>query len=90
MAKLKINAIADNKPVKLTVELSATVFQDLASYAEAITRTSDAPVPIEPSKLVGPMLERFMTSDRAFRKMRRGFTSQSPASGAVAGGAKSG
>jgi hypothetical protein len=34
MAKLKLGAIADDKPVKLTVELSAAVHRDLLAYAD--------------------------------------------------------
>ncbi len=34
MGKLKIAALPDDKPVKVTVELPATVHRDLAAYAE--------------------------------------------------------
>ena len=34
MAKLKLGAIADDKPVKLTVELPAAVHRDLLVYAD--------------------------------------------------------
>jgi hypothetical protein len=33
MAKLKLGAITDEKPVKLTAELSAGVHRDLLAYA---------------------------------------------------------
>ena len=36
MSKLKLGAIADDKPVKLTVELTAAVHRDLVAYAEAL------------------------------------------------------
>ena len=35
MAKLKLGAIADDKPVKLTVELPAAVHRDLVAYARS-------------------------------------------------------
>ena len=38
MAKLKLGAIADDKPVKLTVELPAAVHRDLLAYAEVLAR----------------------------------------------------
>jgi Protein of unknown function (DUF2274) len=38
MAKLKLGAIADEKPVKLTVELPAAVHRDLLAYANALAR----------------------------------------------------
>jgi len=34
MAKLKLSAIPDDKPVKLTVELPAAVYRDLVAYAD--------------------------------------------------------
>lgn len=69
MAKLKINAIADDKPVKVTIELPASVFRDLAAYVEVFQRETRQAIEI--SKLIPPMLERFMASDREFHKKRR-------------------
>jgi hypothetical protein len=37
MAKLKLGAIADDKPVKLTVELPADVHRDLAAYTDMLS-----------------------------------------------------
>ncbi|WEX08536.1 DUF2274 domain-containing protein [Chelativorans sp. AA-79] len=70
MTKLKLSAIPDDKPVKLTVELPAPVFKDLQAYAEAIGRESNQPAP-DPARLVAPMAARFMATDKAFRKARR-------------------
>jgi hypothetical protein len=70
MAKLKLGAITDDKPVKLTVELSASVHRDLLAYAKALARETGQPI-ADPSKLVAPMLARFMAADRAFAKTRR-------------------
>ena len=70
MAKLKLGAIADDKPVKLTVELSAALHRDLVAYGQALARETGQGV-VEPAKLVGPMLARFMATDRAFAKLRR-------------------
>jgi hypothetical protein len=70
MAKLKLGAIIDQKPVKLTVELPAAVHRDLLAYAEALARESGQAI-ADPSKLVAPMLARFMATDRAFGKARR-------------------
>ena len=36
MTKLKLGPLADDRPVKLTVELPATVHHDLAAYAAAL------------------------------------------------------
>ena len=70
MSKLKLGAIADEKPVKLTVELPAAVHRDLLAYAEALARETGQPI-ADPSKLVAPILARFMATDRAFAKARR-------------------
>ena len=70
MAKLKLGAIPDEKPVKLTVELSAGVHRDLLAYAEALARQSGQSIG-DPVKLITPMLARFMATDRAFAKVRR-------------------
>ena len=70
MAKLKLGAIADDKPVKLTVELPADVRRDLAAYTDMFARETGQPIS-DPAKLVAPMLARFMATDRAFAKTRR-------------------
>ena len=69
MAKLKLGALPDDKPVKLQVELPAQVHRDLVAYAEVLGR--DTGQALEPAKLVGPMLARFMATDREFAKARR-------------------
>jgi hypothetical protein len=69
MAKLKLGVIDDDKPVKLTVELPAAIHRDLVAYGEVLGRETGQ-VAIEPAKLVGPMIARFMATDRAFAKRR--------------------
>ena len=70
MATLKLGTIHDDKPVKLTIELPAAIHRDLVAYANALGRETDQGV-IEPAKLIGPMLARFMATDRAFAKWQR-------------------
>ena len=70
MAKLKLGAIADDKPVKLTVELPATVHRDLLAYDEILGRESAQAI-TDPTRLIAPMLIRFMATDRVFAKTRR-------------------
>ena len=70
MAKLKIAALNDDKPVKVTVELPATVHRELVAYAEILARQSGQPVG-DPTKVIVPMLVRFMATDRAFGKARK-------------------
>jgi hypothetical protein len=70
MAKLKLGPIPDDKPVKLTIELPAAVHRDLIAYGEILGREIGRGT-IEPARLIGPMLTRFMATDRAFTKLRR-------------------
>ena len=68
MTKLKLGPIADDKPVKVTLELPASLHRDLADYGRLL---ADGSSPIEPAKLIIPMLERFISTDRGFAKARR-------------------
>ena len=70
MAKLKLGAIEDDKPVKMTIELPAALHRDLVAYAQALARET-AREALEPAKLIAPMIARFMATDRAFAKTRR-------------------
>jgi hypothetical protein len=69
LSKLKLGPLADDKPVRLTVELPAPVHRDLVTYAEVLGRQTNQA--IEPAKLIAPMLARFMTTDRGFASARR-------------------
>lgn len=70
MTKLKLGAILDDKPVKLTVELPAGLHRDLLRYAEALSRESGRDVS-DPVRLIVPMLQRFIATDRAFARSRK-------------------
>jgi hypothetical protein len=70
MTKLKLGPIADDKPIKATVELPAELHRDLVAYAEVLARETGQPV-ADPMKLIVPMLERFIGTDRGFAKARR-------------------
>jgi hypothetical protein len=70
VAKLKLGRIEDDKPVRITIELSAAIHRDLVAYGEVLGREAGQGQ-VEPTKLIGPMLARFMATDRAFAKLRR-------------------
>jgi hypothetical protein len=70
MAKLKLAAIDDDKPVKLTVELPAAIHRDLVTYGQVLSRETGQGA-LEPAKLIPPMIARFMATDHAFAKLRR-------------------
>jgi hypothetical protein len=49
--------------------LLAAIHRDLVAYAEILARETDQPVS-DPVRVVAPMLERCMTTDRGFAKAR--------------------
>jgi hypothetical protein len=70
MTKLKLGPLPDDKPVKVTVELPASLHRDLVVYAEVLAHETGQPV-ADPIRLIVPMLERFIATDRGFAKARR-------------------
>lgn len=70
MAKLKLGPITDDKPVKVTVELPGPLHRDLIAYAEVLARETGQPAP-DPVKLIVPMLNRFIATDRGFARARK-------------------
>ena len=69
MSRLRLGPILDEKPIKMTVEVPAALYRALKLYAAAIAKENDGPT-MEPTKLVAPMLERFIQGDKAFRRMQ--------------------
>lgn len=70
MTKLRLGPITDDKPIKLTIELPALLHRELIAYAEVLTRETGQPV-TDPAKLIAPMVQRFIATDRGFAKARR-------------------
>jgi hypothetical protein len=59
----------DEKPVKITVEIPASLNLDLIAYAEVLGQQQGQPI-TDPKKLIVPMLERFIATGRAFKGRR--------------------
>ena len=78
MTKLKLGAIADERPVRLTLELPAAIHRELAAYAQVLGHETGQQT--DPAKLVAPMIARFIASDRAFAKARRTLAPPQPPS----------
>lgn len=70
MPKLKLGPITETKPVKVTLELPAGLHRDLTAYADILAREAGQS-PGDPIRLIVPMLERFIATDRGFAKARR-------------------
>ncbi|MCL4069491.1 DUF2274 domain-containing protein [Pseudomonas sp. GX19020] len=71
MVKPKLAPPADDKPVKVTVELPAGLHRDLVLFGEILGRAGGQGA-VEPVRLIVPILERFLATDRGFAKARKG------------------
>ena len=70
MTRLKLGPIPDDKPIKVTVELPASLHRDLVTYAEVLSHDSGQQVG-DPIRLIVPMLLRFIATDRGFERSRK-------------------
>lgn len=52
------------------MRLRAELHRDLSAYAEVLARETAAPIS-DPLKLIVPMLQRFIATDRGFARSRR-------------------
>lgn len=71
MSKLRLGPITEEKPVKLTLELSGALMRDVSDYALVHAKLTGLASPLPPERLIPPMIERFIAGDREFSKLRR-------------------
>jgi hypothetical protein len=71
MNKLKLRPLEDETPVKMTLDVPASTHRNLLAYAQAHAAQTGSKA-AEPARLVVPMLDQFMASDRAFVRGRKG------------------
>jgi len=71
MSALRLGPISDDKPAKLTIELSGRLHRDLLAYAEVHAKATGLAEPLAPEKIAAAMIERFMAADRGFATARR-------------------
>jgi hypothetical protein len=67
---LRLGTVFEDKPVKITLEFPAALFRDLVRYATVHAAEQGLGQPLPPEKLVAPMIEAFMESDREFVRHR--------------------
>jgi hypothetical protein len=70
MTRLKLSDLADEKPVRLALEIPARLHRELLAYAVALN-DGDAKGAPPPERLIPPMIERFIATDRSYAKTRR-------------------
>ena len=70
MTRLKLADLAGEKPVRLTVEVSARLHRELLAYATVLNGGEAKGAPT-PERLIPPMIERFIATDRSYTKSRR-------------------
>ena len=70
MSRLKITAIEDDTPVKITLDLPAATHRDLVEYAKLMSAEGGGKT-VEPAKVAPEMIRRFMASDRGFVRGRK-------------------
>ena len=70
MTRLTLDDITDEKPVRLTLELSARLHRELLEYGVALNGGEVKGAP-SPERMIGPMIERFIKNDRSYSKSRR-------------------
>jgi len=67
--RLKLSDITDEKPVRLTIEIPARLHRELLAYAVVLNAGAEKDAPA-PERLIPPMLERFIATDRGFARSR--------------------
>ena len=70
MTRLKLSDLADEKPVRLTIEVSTRLHRELLAYGAALNGGEAKGAP-PPERLIPPMIERFIATDRSYAKTRR-------------------
>jgi hypothetical protein len=71
MSKLRLGPIPEEKPIKLTIELPGALARDLQDYCAVHANLTGLATALPPERLIPPMIERFIASDREFSKQRR-------------------
>lgn len=70
MTRLTLADLEDEKPVRLTIEVSARLHRKLLAYAIALNGGEAKGAPAS-ERLISPMIERFISTDRSFAKSRQ-------------------
>ena len=67
---LRLGTVFEEKPVKLTVELPASLHRELLRYAQVHAAEQKLDQPLPPERLIVPMVDGFIAADRDFTRHR--------------------
>lgn len=67
---LRLGTVFEEKPVRLTVELPASLHRDLLRYAQVHAAEQRLDQPLPPERLIVPMVDGFIAADRDFTRHR--------------------
>lgn len=71
MSRLRLGPVGDDKPVKLTLEISPSLLTEIHLYSEVHARLTGRSAALTPERLILPIVELFIASDREFIRQRR-------------------
>ena len=71
MTRLRLGPIAEEQPVKVTLEMPGSLMREIGDYAIVHAKLTGLAAPLPPERLIPPIVERFIASDREFSKQRR-------------------
>ncbi len=71
MSKLRLGPVAEEKPVKLSIEIPGSLAREIADYAAVHARLTGLDTPLTSERIIPAMIERFIAGDREFSKQRR-------------------
>lgn len=70
MTRLSLADIADEKPVRMSIEIPARLHRELLAYCAALGAGQSAGVP-PPERVIPAMIERFISTDRSYARQRK-------------------
>lgn len=71
MTGLRLGPIAEEKPVKLTLEITGELMREVGDYARVHAKLTGLASPLPPERIIPAMIGRFIAGDREFSKQRR-------------------
>jgi hypothetical protein len=69
MTKIQLAKLVYEKPVRMVINLPADLHKELVAYGVIVAEGSEYES-IEPTMLIVPMIECFLSGDKTFKKIR--------------------